>query len=255
MVGWPITSGMIRHRGDIEVAIYMNPIASMYRSHRCPQPPMGRRANAIVAAVLCITLFIVYVHPVMPAPHRRPSTTQPKPQPFEAKLAPGTMLVASRSLRDSGFAKTVILLIAYDEQGAQGLVINRPSPIQVSRALPNLPESLSPSPYIYLGGPVAQTQMRILVQTDAPSGEMQRVVHNVYMSGSPDVLKRLMNPNEPPMPFRAFAGYAGWGPGQLESEIERGGWHIFEADLAAIFDPDPDSVWPRLIRQRDLKWM
>lgn len=178
-----------------------------------------------------------------------------KSQPFEAKLAPGTFLVASRHLHDPNFAKTVILLIAYDENGAQGVVINRPSPIQVASALPNLPHSKSPSPYIFLGGPVAPTQMRILVETDEPSEEMQHVLDNVYLSGSPDVLQQLMTPLHPTSRFRTFAGYTGWAPGQLENEIERGGWHIFQAEVEAIFDPDPDSVWPRLIQQRDLKWM
>ena len=156
-------------------------------------------------------------------------------------------------MRDSNFAKSVILLVAYDDNGAQGLVINRPSPVQVSRVFPNLPRSDTPSPYVYLGGPVAQTQMRILVQTDAPGDDMQRVLDDLYLSGSSDVLEQLMA--QPEARFRAFAGYAGWSPGQLEREIERGGWHIFHADIEAIFAPSPRAVWPRLIRQRDLKWM
>jgi putative transcriptional regulator len=183
------------------------------------------------------------------------ATVKSRAQPFEAKLAPGTFLVASRALRNSNFAQAVILLVAYNEDGAQGVVINRPSPIQVSRVLPDLPQSKASSPYIFLGGPVAQTQLRILVQTDQPSDEMQPVIDNVYLSGSPEVLKQLMNQPQSGSRFRAFAGYAGWAPGQLEREIERGGWHIFDAEVDAIFDPSPSSVWPRLIRKRDLKWM
>ena len=204
-----------------------------------------RRARGrIIVTALAIALLLTALHQ---APGKA------KPQPFEATLAPGVFLVASRQLRNPNFAKSVILLIAYDDNGAQGVVINRPSPIQVLRVLPNLPPSERPSPYIYMGGPVAQTQLRFLVQTDAPSEDMQRVLDDLYLSGDPEVLQRLTA--QPKARFRALAGYAGWAPGQLEREIERGGWHIFRADIDAIFDPKPHSVWPRLIRQRDLKWM
>ncbi|ETW98225.1 MAG: hypothetical protein ETSY1_19620 [Candidatus Entotheonella factor] len=208
---------------------------------------------------LLITLLAIPARPLTPEPSSASVLSQAALKsgalPFEAKLAPGTFLVASRRLRDPNFAKTVIFLIAYDERGAQGFVINRPSPIRVSRVLPKLQKSKVPSPYIYLGGPVAQKQMRILVQTDKPSEDMQRVLDNVYMSGSPDLLEQLTTQTTPAPRFRTFAGYAGWAPGQLEREIERGGWHIFRAEVDAIFDPESDSVWPKLIRKRDLKWM
>lgn len=217
------------------------------------------RARWTPLVALLILLLAAGSHPL----YAEPASVAARPYvvakarslPFEAKLAAGTFLVASRRLRDPSFAKTVILLVAYGENGAQGVIINRPSPIQVSKALPDLPSPKAPSPYIYLGGPVAPTQMRILVHTDKPTDDMQPVLENVYLSGSPEVLRALLKQTEPNPRFRTFAGYAGWAPGQLEREIERGGWHIFHADVDTIFDPNPDSVWPRLIRQRDLKWM
>jgi len=213
------------------------------------------RRHAIWMALAMLLVF--FTQPHVQSLERHPAfnvaAAKARPLPFEAKLAPGTFLVASRALRSTNFAQTVILLVAYDQNGAQGVVLNRPSPVQVSRVFPDLPKSEAPSPYIYLGGPVAQTQMRILVQTDQPSEDMQRVFDNVYSSGSPEVLKQLMNQRQPAVRFRTFAGYAGWAPGQLEREIERGGWHIFHAEADAIFDPSPSSVWPRLIRERDLK--
>jgi len=222
-------------------------------------PAVRRHVVWMAITVLLLMCLAVQARPLTPEPMRGPAISQAagqsRPLPFEVDLAPGTFLVASRRLHDPHFAQTVILLIAYDEQGAQGVVINRPSPIRVSRALPGLPKSKVPSPYIYIGGPVAQTQMRLLVQTDKPSEEMQHVLENVYLSGSPEVLKALMTQAAPTPRFRTFAGYVGWGPGQLEREIERGGWHVFHADVDTIFDPSPGSVWSRLIRQRDLKWM
>jgi putative transcriptional regulator len=232
----------------------MNPI----NLHRNLHPlARGARQHAVwMAIAVLLALFAqTHAHPPERYAALRVAAVKSRPLPFEAKLAPGTFLVASRDLHNSSFAQTVILLISYDKDGAQGVVINRPSPIQVSSVLPELPNPKLPAPYIFLGGPVAQTQMRILVQTDQPSEEMQQVFDNVYLSGSPDVLKQLMNQPPSASRFRTFAGYAGWAPGQLEREIERGGWHIFHAEVDAIFDPDPRSVWPRLIRERDLKWM
>ncbi len=232
----------------------MKPIDSNRRPHSFIRM---LRCNVVWMAITALLVICVQAQsqPPEPRPNFSPAAVKSKPLPFEAKLAPGTFLVASRQLRDPNFAKTVILLVAYDENGAQGVIINRPSAVQVSRILPNLPKSQAPSPYIYLGGPVARTQMRLLVQTDKPSGDMQQVLENVYLSGSSHVLQQLMKQTDPAPRFRAFAGYAGWAPGQLEREIERGGWHIFAAEVDAIFDPSPDSVWPRLIRRRDLKWM
>lgn len=232
----------------------MNPTHSN-RKPRSFMPAARRHAVWMAITALLVICVQAQSQPPEPRPNFSPAAVKSKPLPFEAKLAPGTFLVASRQLRDPNFAKTVILLVAYDENGAQGVIINRPSAVQVSRILPNLPKSQAPSPYIYLGGPVARTQMRLLVQTDKPSGDMQQVLENVYLSGSSHVLQQLMKQTDPAPRFRAFAGYAGWAPGQLEREIERGGWHIFAAEVDAIFDPSPDSVWPRLIRRRDLKWM
>lgn len=235
----------------------MNPI-DVNRKSMTSTLTARRPVAGMTLIILLIMGLAMQVHPLTPEPTWVPVIRQAAVKsgalPFEAKLAPGTFLVASRRLRDPNFAKTVIFLIAYDENGAQGFVINRPSPIRVSRAFPKLQKRKKPSPYIYLGGPVAQKQMRILVQTGEPSGDMQQVLDDVYLSGSPEVLKQLMTQTAPAPRFRTFAGYAGWAPGQLEREIERGGWHIFHAEVDAIFDADPDSVWPRLIRKRDLKW-
>ncbi len=232
----------------------MNPI-HFNRQPSTLTPAVQRHVVWMALVVLLITFLAVPARPLSPELTRGQTAVKSRPLPFEANLAPGTFLVASRRLRDPNFAKTVILLVAYDEHGAQGVVLNRPSPIRVSRALPDLPKSKAPSPYIYLGGPVAPTQMRILLQTDKPSEDMQQVLENVYLSGSLGVLQDLITQAQPTPRFRAFAGYAGWEPGQLEREIERGGWHVFHADVDAIFDPSPSSVWPRLIRKRDLKWM
>ncbi len=216
--------------------------------------PRFRLPRLVVTTLLMITFFCVHAHSQPPA-----ETLDLHPDkvalrlPFESELAPGMFLVATRRLRAPSFARTVILLIHYDQEGAHGVIVNRPSPIRVNKVLPNQPRSKTPSPYIYLGGPVAQSQLRILVETQQPSADMQRVLDNVYLSGSPEVLKHLLNQTTDPKRFRAFAGYAGWAPGQLENEVERGGWHIMPAEVDAIFDAAPASVWPRLVSRRELK--
>jgi putative AlgH/UPF0301 family transcriptional regulator len=79
------------------------------------------------------------------------------------------------------------------------------------------------------------------------------VFKNVYLISDKDLLEKTLAAKAQPDMFHVFLGYAGWGPGQLEHEIELNAWHIVPADAASVFDADPDSVWLRLIRRTELR--
>jgi putative transcriptional regulator len=167
-------------------------------------------------------------------------------------LAIGKFLVASRDLGDPNFAQTVILLIHYsNEQGSVGLVINRATDVPVSRVFQDLKEAKGRKDPVYVGGPVELNTVLALVKTSGRPANAERVFGNVYLISSKDALKAALASSSDAGAFHAYVGYAGWGAGQLEHEVELGAWHIMPADAALVFHADPDSVWPRLIRRTE----
>lgn len=163
-------------------------------------------------------------------------------------LAVGKFLVASRDLGDPNFARTVILLVHYTEdQGAVGLVVNRATDVPISRVFQDLKEAKSRTDPVYVGGPVELNSVLALLKTASKPENAVRVFGDVYLISNKDLLKATLASGAEASVFHAFVGYAGWGPGQLEHEVDLGAWHIMPADAATVFHADPDSVWPRLI--------
>jgi putative transcriptional regulator len=167
-------------------------------------------------------------------------------------LAVGKFLVASRDLGDPNFAQTVILLVHYSEdQGAVGLVVNRATDVPMSRVFQDLKEAKSRKDPVYVGGPVELTSVLALLKTSSKPDNAMHVFGNVYLISEKDALKAALASGAESSVFHAYVGYAGWGAGQLEHEVELGAWHIMPADSATVFHPDPDSVWPRLIKRTE----
>lgn len=170
------------------------------------------------------------------------------------ELAVGKLLVASRDLGDPNFAKSVILLVRYDEnQGGVGLTINKRTDIPISRAFHDLKEAQGRSDPIYIGGPVElNTVMGLLKTSNRPDGA-SRVFGDVFLISDKDLLTQALASNAEASVFHAYVGYAGWGPGQLEHEVELGAWHVMPASAATVFHADPDSLWDKLIKQTELQ--
>jgi putative transcriptional regulator len=167
-------------------------------------------------------------------------------------LAVGKFLVASRDLGDPNFAKTVILLVHYDEdQGAVGLVLNRRTDVPMSRVFQDLKEAKSRMDPVYVGGPVELNSVLALLKASSKPADAARVFGDVYLISNKDELKATLASGAEASVFHAYVGYAGWGAGQLEHEVELGAWHIMAADAATVFHSDPDSVWPRLIQRTE----
>lgn len=172
-----------------------------------------------------------------PAPHHL------KP---EAPLSKGKFLVATEQMKDPRFSETVVLLIDYGVQGAVGLIINRPTHLRLSAALPGVSGLDKHPDTVYFGGPVETGRMLLLIRSKRRLEESQNVFGDIYVSSSLNALKRILSDKDPGEDFRIYAGYAGWAPGQLDQEASLGGWRVLEADAEAVFDKKPSEVWPRL---------
>jgi putative transcriptional regulator len=167
-------------------------------------------------------------------------------------LAAGKLLVASRDLGDPNFAQTVILLVHYDEgQGAVGLVVNKRTDVPVSRVFKDLKEAKGRNDPVYIGGPVELNSVMALLKSSSKPEGSSRVFGDVYLISDKDLLTQTLASRAEAMVFHTYIGYAGWGAGQLEHEVELGAWHIMPADAGTVFHADPDSVWPRLIRRTE----
>ncbi len=171
-----------------------------------------------------------------------------------AVLAPGKLLVASRELGDPNFAESVILVVNYDdEDGALGLIVNRRTEMPLARVLRELKSAKGRTDPIYLGGPVEAGGVLAILRTSSPPEDARRLFGDVYLITSKDLLEKTLSAGVDSSRFHVFLGYAGWGPGQLEHEIELRSWHILPADVGSVFDSDPETVWPRLIKRTDLR--
>jgi putative transcriptional regulator len=169
--------------------------------------------------------------------------------PANLDLSDGKFLVATRQLIDPRFTQTVVLLIRYNKEGALGLIINRPTKANLSDALPDLPNIKSVKETLFLGGPVDLSRMFLLLLSSEPPKESIRVFGHVYVSSSKEVLQERIPIQSAKEKLRVYAGYAGWGAGQLESEIQQGHWNVWHADAEIIFNTPAKDVWPEMIRR------
>jgi putative transcriptional regulator len=169
-------------------------------------------------------------------------------------LAP-TLLLSMPQMQDPNFARTVVLLCQHNENGAFGLVVNRPL-ATTGRVTINLDPPLTTERElrVWVGGPVEPERSWILVAREpgvAEPDEMHRgmkITDDLYLSTSPDLLRRLLAP-DPPTFARLVVGYSGWGPGQLEAELQASGWLIGEADRGLIFETPAEQMWEAAIRR------
>jgi putative transcriptional regulator len=167
-------------------------------------------------------------------------------------LAIGRLLVASRDLGDPNFSKTVILLVHYDQdQGAVGLVINKRTDVPISRVFHDLKEASGRNDPVYIGGPVELNSVLALLKSASKPEGAQKVFSDVYLISNKDLLAATLASRVEATVFHTYMGYAGWGAGQLEHEVELGAWHIMPAEVGTVFHADPDSVWERLIRRTE----
>ena len=161
----------------------------------------------------------------------------------------GRLLVASPALKDDNFDRTVVLVVEHNEQGALGVVLNRPSTTDVADVLPGWASLAVDPDVVFVGGPVSPGAVICLAETDPDQlgAEWNPVVGRL---GIPDLGP---DPHAPPdglSRVRLFAGYAGWGAGQLEGELDVGGWYVVDARPEDPLSPEPDDLWSDVLRRQ-----
>ena len=175
-------------------------------------------------------------------------------RPAEA-LGKGVFLVASERLSDPNFSQTVVLLLEYNQTGAVGLIINRPTEVSLASLLPGEEDLKDRQELVFIGGPVGRTQLFLLLRSTSPPRLSERIVDGVYASTSLKTLREILAEQSAVAAFQAYAGYSGWGPGQLDRELMRGDWLITPADSETVFDKATDSIWPELIEKNRGLWV
>lgn len=166
-----------------------------------------------------------------------------------AAPAAGRLLVASPRLDGSWFERSVVLLLDYGEQGAVGLIVDRPSRLLLADLLPEIPELRTRKDPVFLGGPVDHSSLFMLLRSARPPPESRPVLADVHLSQSLVALRSLLGRDVAGSRFRAYAGCAGWAPGQLDAEISRGDWMIAPGSAEDVFSRNPLELWQRLVHE------
>ncbi|HZR51749.1 MAG TPA: YqgE/AlgH family protein [Streptosporangiaceae bacterium] len=180
----------------------------------------------------------------------------PRPQ-GAAQAEPGRLLVATPMLGDPNFRRTVVLIVEHEqEQGTLGVVLNRPTDVPVGQVLEPWTELATDPSVVFSGGPVSPTSalaLALVPGTDEPVGWHP-------LDGAPEpAMARLglVDLDAPPgliapaiTRLRVYAGYAGWGAGQLQSEIEEGAWYVLDADPGDAFFAEPGRLWAVVLRRQ-----
>ena len=168
-----------------------------------------------------------------------------------SSLAP-SLLVAMPQLLDPNFHRTIVLLVHHDLEGTFGVVVNRVTDIKANRLCDSIDLDWrgDPEADIYWGGPVQPQTGWVLFEDDQASVELaddaRMVSEGLGFAGSLDVLRQVAG--DPPDHLRVLLGYAGWGPGQLESEIAEGAWLVAPVESRAVFDVPIDRMWTHVVR-------
>lgn len=153
----------------------------------------------------------------------------------------GSLLVATPTLLDPNFVRTVVLVAEHGEAGAMGVVLNRPSDTTVADAVPELAPLAGGNEPLYVGGPVATDAVLALAEVDDPEDASELVLGDVGFVQDPDVAVRR---------GRVFLGYAGWSAGQIELELGERSWIVVPAEPDDVFSDEPDELWSGVLRRQ-----
>jgi putative transcriptional regulator len=158
----------------------------------------------------------------------------------------GSLLIASPALLDPNFARTVVLLTEHGEEGAMGVVLNRPSETAVGEVASELAGVADDEP-VFIGGPVQPQALVVLAEFDDPSAAAWIVVADVGFVGAQlagEEVERAVRRG------RVYAGYSGWGAGQLEGEIAEEAWIVEPPLPAELFPDDPEALWQQVLARK-----
>jgi len=162
----------------------------------------------------------------------------------------GKLLVAAPRLLDPNFTRTVVLVLAHSDQGAVGLVLNRPTMTLVSAPLPEWEDLASEPAVVFVGGPVSEGSIclaRVRPQVSVPESgylPLDGTLGTIDLEADPAFVSPCIEK------LRVFAGYGGWAPEQLETEIGQGAWYVLDAVGEDVFSEEPEGLWKKVLRRQ-----
>jgi putative transcriptional regulator len=156
----------------------------------------------------------------------------------------GVVLVAKPDLPDPNFARTVVVVAQDERGGALGVVLNRPAALSLAQVMDNDPRFARFTEPMYLGGPVERLGLFAVFRAERPPGPALRIAEDLWLALLPETVERLIA--DPPAQLRLYVGYAGWAPGQLAAEIDRGSWWVIDPDADVAFRTDTRGLWDEL---------
>ncbi len=159
----------------------------------------------------------------------------------------GRLLVASATLQDPNFARSVVLIGLHSEEGALGLVLNRPSNSSVASAVPELEELVDSDEPVFVGGPVQSSAVVMLAEFEDPAAAGLLVLGRIGLPAPDASLQQLAAATTR---RRVYAGYAGWSEGQLDAEIESGDWIAQDALPDDVFSVEPEQLWSSVLTRK-----
>lgn len=160
------------------------------------------------------------------------------------------LLISSAGLHDPNFRHTVILIGAHDDEGAVGVILNRPTKVLVADAVPPLADLTDPRASLFEGGPVQPAQPVLLAELDGSARADLAVFGNIgFLTGEID---EALRPSI--LRARVYAGHSGWGAGQLEAELAADSWIVEPARAEDVFTDQPGSLWRQVLERKGGKY-
>lgn len=166
--------------------------------------------------------------------------------PVLAEVPVGAILLVARKDMPDPFFRNSVVLVTNATVAPLGVIINKPTDVKLSKALPDEKALASREEKLFFGGPVAADELVFVFRADKRPEAALPIKDDLYFSTNKALLEKMLARDNPLDGLRIFAGHAGWGPGQLEGEIQRGDWYLAPADAGTVFSAKPEGLWPEL---------
>jgi putative transcriptional regulator len=166
--------------------------------------------------------------------------------PLLAQEPVGAILLVARKDMSDPFFRNSVVLVTNASIAPLGVIINKPTDVKLSKALPGEKGLVAREEKLFFGGPVAADELVFVFRASQRPEEALPIKDDLYFSTSKALLVKMLARDNPLDGLRVFAGHAGWAPGQLEGEVQRGDWYLAPADAGTIFNPKPEGLWSEL---------
>jgi len=210
----------------------------------------------LTIVLLCVTfLFTQNSYATQSSTKDKPLASdelKPLSSKQNSKLEKGVFLVATKTLDNSPFDKSVIYVTQYGSSGTYGLIVNRRLPMAVNEVIPEAKQSDDEN-NLFFGGPMHARHLFILTETNEAAG-LHPVNHGIYFGAGPAIVSRLEK-SDNQHSIRTYAGFSSWGPGQIEQEIKSGDWLVIPANSQQLFNKNPELLWTQLYKNWGGDWI